>query len=124
MTAKLRKIPLKKTNIELRQADGTKRTEAFDYREHLIGALNSPHIDEHTGQPRGLGPVEMRRRISIIKQIDASKDDYVLLDNADYGELRSCVNNQKWLLVDEAITQFSDDIDKAEEVDVEQKQST
>ncbi len=119
MTAKLRKIPLKKEKLKIGNADGTPRF--LDYREHLVGALNSPPTDDRTGQQRGFGPVEMRRRLRVIKQVEEAPEDFVLLDSSDYNELKSAVAAQRWLLIDEAITNFSDDVENAEEVEAEEK---
>jgi hypothetical protein len=118
MAAKLRKIPLRKTTLKIRKPDGTENI--FDYKEHLIGALNSPPIDDRTGQPRGFGPSEMRRRISVIKHLEGN-EDFVLLDNSDYNELKAAVLAQKWAIVDEAITDYTDAVEKAEEVEAEEK---
>lgn len=120
MTTKLRKIPLRTTSIKVRQQDGTTKDMPFDYREHLTGALNQPPTDERSGQPRGFGPVEMKRRLEIIKIIDDAKDE-ILLDNAQWNELNKCVKDQRWMIADQAIVDFSEAIEKAVEVEIEEK---
>jgi len=120
MTTKLRKIPLRTTKIKVRQQDGTTQEMPFVFRENLIGALNQPPIDERSGQPRGFGPVEMRKRLKIIKLIENSKDE-ALLENSDWAELKTCVKNQKWMIADQAIVDFSDAVNGAEEVEVQEK---
>lgn len=123
MTTKLRKIPLRTTKIKVKQQDGTEKEMPFVFSEHLIGALNQPPTDERSGQPRGFGPVEMRKRLKIVKLIENAKDE-VLLENSDWSELKTCVTNQKWMLLDEAITDFSDAVENAEEVEVEEKKES
>lgn len=118
---KLRKIPLRTTTIKARQPDGTTQDMPFDYKEHLLGALNQPPTDERSGQPRGFGPVEMRKRLKIVKIIEESTGDEVLLETSDWNELKTCVKAQKWLIADQAIVDFSDDVENSEEVEVEQK---
>ena len=119
--AKLRKIPLKETIIKARQSDGTIQDMPFNYSQHLVGALNQPPTDERSGQPRGFGPVEMRKRLKIVKLIEDSPGDEVLLEASDWSELKQCVKNQKWMIADQAIVDFSDAVSDAEEVEVEQK---
>jgi len=117
----LRKIPLRTTTIKARQPDGTTMDMPFVYLEHYIGALNQPPTDERSGQPRGFGPVEMRKRLKIVKLIENSKGDEVLLETSDWNELKQCVKAQKWMIADQAIVDFSDAVENSGEVEVEQK---
>lgn len=118
---KLRKIPLRTTTIKIKQPDGTTKDMPFDYKENYCGALNQPPTDERSGQPRGFGPVEMRKRLKIVKLIEESKGDEVLLEASDWNELKQCVKNQKWMIADQAIVDFSDAVENSEEVEVEEK---
>lgn len=117
---KLRKIPLRTSSIKARQPDGTTQDMPFVYSEHLIGALNAPPTDERSGQPRGFGPVEMRKRLKIVKLIEDSSGDEVLLEASDWSELKQCVKNQKWMIADQAIVDFSEAVENASEVDVKE----
>ena len=74
-----------------------------------------------TGQPRGFGPVEMRKRLKVIKLVEECKDNKLLLEESEYHELKKCVSEQKWKAPHTTIMQYMDDVENAEEVEVAEK---
>jgi len=120
---KLRKILLETKTIKLPQGKKGLRVDSpFPYKQNLIDTLNAPPIDERSGQPRGFGPTELRKRIKIQKLVEACVNGgELLLEQTDWGTLKECVNAQRWLIMDEAIVVFIDAVENAEEVEVKEK---
>lgn len=158
MTTKLMKVPLKTTNIEVRQKDarGTQTMGLingwiskdgkvsdsdllsklsnlwtptaksgldyvkvpFSYKDALLDALDTPPVDERSGQPRGFGPREQRKRNKIVDLIEDAADGHVLLENSDYAELKECLDNMKFVFRSKGLEDFFDAIENAEEVEV------
>ena len=118
---KQRKIELKKVTMTIKGQNNKGVETDFDYKSSLIGALNEPPVDERTGQQRGFGPVEMRKRLKVLKQVEECKDNKLLLDESEYNELKKCVNEQKWKMAHPTIMQYIDDVENAEEVEVAEK---
>ena len=116
-----RKIELKKAKMTVKGPDNKDVEMDFDYKASLIGALNEPPTDERTGQQRGFGPVEMRKRLKVVEHIEKCKDNNLLLDDQGYRELKKCVNEQKWKMAHPVIMQYIDDGENAEEVEVAEK---
>ena len=122
---KLKKVVFKKATMEVPNGtneDGSLKDKEvpFNYKEHIINALNQPPTDSRSGQPRGFGPEEMRRRMKILDKVNSAETE-VLLEKSEYGELKTCVNDVKWMLMNQTILDFIDSIEKAEEVEVEEK---
>jgi len=118
---KLRKIELKKVDMTVKGPNNKDVEMAFDYKDSLTGALNQPPVDERTGHPRGFGPVEMRKRLKVIEQVENCKDNKLLLEESEYKELKKCVQDQKWQMAHPIILQYLDDVENAEEVEVAEK---
>ena len=92
----------------------------FPYKDAMLDALDSPPMDDR-GQPRGFGPREQRKRNKVVAIIEAAEDGFVLLEDADYHELKAAVNALNFRWRSEGIEQFVDAIENAEEVEVEPK---
>lgn len=118
---KLKKIELKTTKITVKGPDGKDVEMDFDYKLNMLNALNQSPTDERTGQPRGFGPVEMRKRLKLIKQVEESKDNILLLEESEYNELKKCVHDQKWQVANSTIVEYLDAVENAEEVEVAEK---
>jgi len=93
----------------------------FPYKNALLDALDNPPIDER-GQPRGFGPREQRKRNKVVAIIEAAEDGFVLLEDADYHELKAAVNALKMRWRSKGIEDFVDAIENPEEVEVEPKE--
>lgn len=92
----------------------------FPYKDAILDALDSPPTDDR-GQPRGFGPREQRKRNKVVAIVEAA-EDFVLLEDSDYHELKDAVNALNFRWRSEGIEQFMDAIDNAEEVEVEPKE--
>lgn len=107
-------------NITDQYAGGVKYMELpFDYKEHILDALASSPKDERTGQTRGFGPREQRKRNKIVAIIEGS-DKEVLLESSDYSEVKKAVDDILMVFISPGIEEFYDTIDNAEEVEVKE----
>lgn len=95
----------------------------FPYRDAILDALDSPPTDDR-GQPRGFGAREQRKRNKVVAAIEAAEGDFVLLEDADYHELKAAVNALNFRWRSKGIEDFVDAIDNPEEVEVEPKEDT
>lgn len=93
----------------------------FPYKDALLDALDNPPTDDR-GQPRGFGPREQRKRNKVAATIEAAEDDFVLLEDADYHELKAAVNALSFRWRSEGIEKFVDAIENAEGVEVALKE--
>lgn len=91
----------------------------FSYKDAILDALDTPPKDER-GQPRGFGPRELRRRNKVVALIEAAENDFVLLENADYSELKTAVNALNFRSRSKGIEDFIDLVENPEEVEVEE----
>ncbi len=108
------------STIRVRQPDGKDIEVPFSYKEQMVNALNQPPVDERTGQPRGFGAVEMRKRLKLIDIVEGAVGE-LLLEHSDWKELKECMSKQRWIILDEAIIKMCDDVENAEEVEVKSK---
>ena len=95
----------------------------FPYKDALLDALDNPPTDDR-GQPRGFGPREQRKRNKVVAIIEAAEDDFVLLEDADYHELKAAVDALKMRWRSEGIEKFVDAIENPEEVEVKPKEGS
>ena len=93
----------------------------FPYKDALLDALDNPPMDDR-GQPRGFGPREQRKRNKVAAIIEAAEDGFVLLEDADYHELKAAVNALNFRWRSEGIEKFVDAIENAEGVEVALKE--
>ena len=94
----------------------------FSYKEAMLDALDSPPIGDR-GQARGFGAREQRKRNKVVALIEtAEDDDFVLLEDADYHELKAAVNALSFRFRSKGIEDFIDAMDNPEEVEVEPKE--
>lgn len=93
----------------------------FPYKNALLDALDNPPMDDR-GQPRGFGPREQRKRNKVAAVIEAAEDGFVLLEDADYHELKAAVNALSFRWRSEGIEKFVDAIENAEGVEVALKE--
>ena len=93
----------------------------FSYKEAMLDALDSPPTDER-GQPRGFGAREQRKRNKVVVAVEAAGDDnFLLLEDVDYHELKAAVGALNFRFRSKGIEDFVDAIDNPEEVEVEPK---
>ena len=93
----------------------------FSYKDAILDALDTPPKDDR-GQPRGFGPRELRKRNKVVALIEAAENGFVLLENADYSELKMAVNTLNFRSRSKGIETFLDSIDDPEEVEVTPKE--
>jgi len=82
----------------------------LDYRDTIENAVRAP-LDRQTGATID----EMRKGIRILDALDASKNDVLELEDADWDFLRAKVERLPWAFTDRRFIQFYDDIMQATE---------
>lgn len=89
---------------------GTPEYEAnrVDYRALVEQALRIP-LNRETGATID----EMRKSIRVLDALDASKDDVLSLEDADWEFLKQKVEKMPWAMVERRFVTFHDDIMQA-----------
>lgn len=101
----MKKIPLKVVTIQdMKANDGS--DIILDYKRELLNMLR---LLKTNGE-------SMRGVLNIIKEIDTSIHNHVILDTNQHLFLKTVVNSFQYEFVAEEIAQFVDDISNAEDV--------
>ena len=112
--AELIKVELKEETMIVNNIE-----EKFNYEANLINALNRPPEDKRSGQVIGFSLLEMKKRMDILNKIKEA-NDFVLLEKNEFAELTKCLDAQKWIVLDQTIINFIDDVKNSEKVKVDE----
>jgi len=80
------------------------------YRRMIEDAVRVP-LD----RDKGATIDEMRKGIRVLDALDATQDDVLVLEDADWEFLKHKVEKMPWVMVDRRFVQFHDDITGATE---------
>lgn len=83
----------------------TEEANRVDYRSLVEQAVRVP-LDRQNGATID----EMRRGIRLLDALDASRNDVLELEDADWEHLKLKVEKMPWAMVDRRFVQFHDDI--------------
>lgn len=89
--------------IELKE--GEVGGKSFSYKEELKIILHTP-IDRNAGADIE----EMRRAIRVLDALDATEDNKLVLEDADFDYLKKRMNSAKFAIVDPALVKFVEDV--------------
>ena len=89
----------------LSESDPSYENNRVDYRSMIEQAVRVP-LDRQNGATID----EMRKGIRVLDALDASKDDVLSLEDADWQHLKDKVEKMPWAMVDRRFITFHDDI--------------
>lgn len=107
----MKKITLKKEKIDVTTVDGVIEAD-FDYRVEMLNALN-------VIPPEGMTPKVMEDRLRV-RNVVGESDNELLIEDTDYNILRNCINDVKWNVIDEKVTEYVKAVNDAVDVKIKE----
>lgn len=109
----MKEIEIKTVELEIEAGTEIKRVP-FNYKDNLLNALNIAPVDSR-GQPVGFTPESMEQRLRIRDKVRKAEDK-LLLDDDDYKALKSCVEQQRFVIMHESILEYYNAIKNAKSI--------
>jgi len=84
--------------------DGKEKSESSLVAEMALSCTKQP-------TEKGFDVSEMRKRMRVVDVLEKAiekKEKTINLEDADYDELKKCVDSMRWAIVDKGILEFCD----------------